>query len=231
MTAWRPIESVEDDVSALPDADPQNKRRPSRRRAWRDGLAAQTVVEALEDVRSYRSFERTIIASFSPRSAIELELVHRLASLFWRLRRAAAVETGLLQAQGEIRLGTNERSIPRKTATFPSPREANSHDQPPPAGSAGKDDARISDRGPNVVRTLPGRLSNCRTIAEYFLRLSRLDPTLLDRAGAYEMRLWRQAAQAIWILDAMRRPPPAAARRTSHKPVLHQFWYRSTKNF
>jgi hypothetical protein len=230
MTAWRPIESVEDDVSALPDADPQNKRRSSRRRAWRDGLAAQTVVEALEDVRSYRSFERTIIASFFPRSAIELELVHRLASLFWRLRRAAAVETGLLQAQGEIRLGTNERSIPRKTATFPSPREADSHDQPPPAGSAGKDDARISDRGPNVVRTLPGRLPNCRTIAEYFLRLSRLDPTLLDRAGTYEMRLWRQAAQTIWILDAIRRPPPAAPRRSSRKPVPHQFWDRYVKN-
>src|SRR5262245_34600033 len=30
------------------------------------------------------------------------------------------------------------------------------------------------------------------------------DPTLLDRVGMYEARLWRQAAQTIWTLDAMR---------------------------
>src|SRR5262249_24936234 len=33
----------------------------TRRRAWRDGLADQTVLETLEDVRSYRAFERVLI--------------------------------------------------------------------------------------------------------------------------------------------------------------------------
>jgi hypothetical protein len=44
-----------------------------------------------------------------------------------------------------------------------------------------------------------------RTLAQCFLRLSDLDSTLLDRVGRYETRLWRHAAQTIWILEAMRR--------------------------
>ena len=32
------------------------------------------------------------MASIAPRSLIELELIHRLASLFWRLRRASATQ-------------------------------------------------------------------------------------------------------------------------------------------
>jgi len=63
MTMWRPTEPAEDDVSDLPPIDPQSKRRRSRRRAWRDGLADQTVVKTLEDVRSYRAFERVLIGS------------------------------------------------------------------------------------------------------------------------------------------------------------------------
>jgi hypothetical protein len=100
MTMWTALEPVEDDVSDLPAIDPENKHRRSRRRAWRDGLAAQT----LEDIPSYRSFERTIIASFCPRSVIELELVYRLTSLFWRLRRASAIERGCLKFPGELLL-------------------------------------------------------------------------------------------------------------------------------
>jgi len=71
---WRPSEPVEEDVSDLAGIDPHSKRR----RAWRDGLADQTVAKALEDARSYRAFERTPIGSIDPRSVIELALVHRL---------------------------------------------------------------------------------------------------------------------------------------------------------
>src|SRR5262245_2062002 len=99
---WRPNEPVEEDVSAPLGIDSQGKRCRSRRRAWRDGLADQTVVKALEDVRSYRAFERALIASADPRSVIELALAHRLASLLWRLRRASAIETALFEIQGEF---------------------------------------------------------------------------------------------------------------------------------
>src|SRR5262249_15716934 len=104
MTMWRPTEAGEEDVSDLSGIDRQSKRPRSRRRAWRDGLADQTVVKTLERVRSYRAFERTLIGSVDPRSVLELALVHRLASLLWRLRRASAIEAGLFELQGETLL-------------------------------------------------------------------------------------------------------------------------------
>src|SRR5215467_10623378 len=65
---WRPNEPVEENVSDLPGIDSQSDRRRSRCRAWRDGLADQTVVRNLEDVRAYRAFERTLVGSVDPRS-------------------------------------------------------------------------------------------------------------------------------------------------------------------
>ena len=102
MTMWRPNAGFGEDVPKPVAVDPQSKRRRSRRRAWRDGLADQTVVQNLEEVRAYRAFERALIGSADPRSVIELELVLRLASLLWRLRRAGAIETGLFELQGEL---------------------------------------------------------------------------------------------------------------------------------
>ncbi len=96
---WRPHETSEEDV--LAGNDPERKRRRSCRRAWRDGLANQTVVRDLENIGSYRAFERALIGSIDPRSVLELALGHRLASLLWRLRRASAIETGLFEIQSE----------------------------------------------------------------------------------------------------------------------------------
>jgi hypothetical protein len=201
---WRPNEPVEEDVSDLPGIDPHSKRRRSRCRAWRDGLADQTVVKTLEDARSYRAFERILVGSIDPRSVIELALVHRLASLLWRLRRASAIETGLFEIQGEL-LSARGQALsrePSQPGTLATPTLANGHSKGP--GSNGRDDP-------------PGRLSKSRTIAQCFLRLSNLDPTLLDRVGSYEARLWRQAAQTIWTLDAMRHPPPLMRQRLRNR--------------
>jgi hypothetical protein len=74
------------------------------------------------------------------------------------------------------------------------------------------------------MRAAMGRWSESRAIAQCFLRLSNLDPSLLDHVGSYEARLWRQAAQTIWTLDAMRRPPPAPRRRPFRKPVVLPYW-------
>jgi hypothetical protein len=101
---WRPSESTDEDVSNPGSIDPGSKRRQSRRQASRDDLADQTVIKALETVRSYRAFERSLIGSVDPRSMLELALVHRLASLLWRLRRASAIETGLFEIQSELLL-------------------------------------------------------------------------------------------------------------------------------
>jgi len=223
---WRPNEPVEEGVSDFPDSDRQSKRRRSRR-GWRDGLATQTVVRNLEDVRVYRAFERALIGSVDPRSALELALTHRLASLLWRLRRASAIETGLFEIQGELlsARGQAPSREPSQPGTLATPTLANGHSKGP--GSNGRDDPPMSDHDNSLsttMRAVPGRLSKSRTIAQCFLRLSNLDPTLLDRAGSYEERLWRQAAQTLWTLDAMRRPPLAPARRPLRKPMVLSFW-------
>ena len=129
MTMRRPIGPVEEDVSDLPGIDPQSKRRRSRRRGWRDGLADQTVVKTLEDIRSYRALERSLIGNVDPRSVIELALVHRLASLLWRLRRASAIETGLFEIQGELlsAQGQAPSREPSQPGTLATPTLANGH--------------------------------------------------------------------------------------------------------
>jgi hypothetical protein len=125
---WRPNEPVEEDGSNLVGIDPQSKRRRSRRRAWRDGLADQSVVKTLEHVRSYRAFERALIGSVDPRSALELALAHRLASLLWRLHRASVIETGLFEIQGELLIRRHDSSRgPSQPGTLPISPGHNGH--------------------------------------------------------------------------------------------------------
>jgi hypothetical protein len=76
-------------------------KRQSRRNAVRHGLTAETVIGALEDAEDYKAFEAAIIADYDAESAVERELVLRLASVLWRLRRATTMETGLFDIQAE----------------------------------------------------------------------------------------------------------------------------------
>ena len=48
----------------------------------KETLTAETVIGALEDAEDYRGFEGTITADYDAQSAVERELVLRLASLF-----------------------------------------------------------------------------------------------------------------------------------------------------
>ena len=75
-------------------------KRRSRRNAMRHGLTAETVIDVLEDPAGYKALQRAIYADYRPRSNFELQLVGRLVSLLWRLRRAVAIESGLLSIQG-----------------------------------------------------------------------------------------------------------------------------------
>jgi hypothetical protein len=217
-----PNEPVEEDISDVPGIGPQSNRRRSRRRAWRDGLANLIVVKNLEDARAYRAFERALIGSVDPRSVIELALVHRLANLLWRLRRASAIETGLFEIQGEFPFTRRHDFARGQPGALQPPTRANGHSKVP--GSNGPHEPPASDREPLSMRPPLEPCSNSRTITQRFLHLSNLDPTLLDRVGNYEARLWRQAAQTIWTLDAMRRPPPAPTRRPFRKPAARFYW-------
>ena len=71
------------------------------RHAVRHGLTAETVIGAVEDAEDYKAFEAAITADYDAQSAVERELVLRLASLLWRLRRATTMETGLFEIQAE----------------------------------------------------------------------------------------------------------------------------------
>jgi hypothetical protein len=221
---WRPNEPVVEDISDLPGNDLYNKRRRSRPRAWRDGLADQTVVQGLEDVRSYRAFERALIGSADPRSIIELALIRRLANLLWRLGRACAIETGLFEIQGELLLARRQDLSRGSHQSSRLTTPINGHGKDP--GSNGRHDLQDSEQKP-LSTSMRAPLERClksRAIAQCFLRLSNLDPTLLDRVGRYEARLWRQAAQTIWTLDAMRRPQPTPTRRPFRNPVARFYW-------
>jgi hypothetical protein len=213
---WRPHETSEEDV--LAGNDPERKRRRSCRRAWR--LANQTVVRDLENIRSYRAFERALIGSIDPRSVLELALGHRLASLLWRLHRASAIETGLFEIQSERLLACRQdpSRAPGELRTLPTPTRANGHSKVPRSNN-GSPDRPASDHEQRSTSERPplGPWSKSRTLVQCFLALTNLDPTLLDRVSSYETRLWRQAAQTIWTLEAMRQPPPPMRRRLRHR--------------
>jgi hypothetical protein len=85
----------------------QNGKLQSRRNAMRHGLTAGTVVPAIEDAEEFERFEATIRADYQPISTIELELVARLTSLLWRLRRSTLIETNLFELQGRLAMEEN----------------------------------------------------------------------------------------------------------------------------
>jgi hypothetical protein len=138
-----------------------------------------------------------------------------LASLYpllWRLRRASEIETGLFEIQGDCLLALRG---PARGAGQPGrpqpPFKGNGHNKVPGSSTH---NAPVSERDLLLTSIHPpqGPGSRSRSIARCFLRLCNLDPTLLDRVGGYEARLWRQAAQTIWTLVAMRQPPPMRQR-------------------
>ncbi len=91
MTSYRQIEANR--RNALRSTGPRTEagKLQSRRNAVRHGLTAETVVGSLEDAEEYSAFEAAIIADYDAQSAVERELVLRLASILWRLRRATAM--------------------------------------------------------------------------------------------------------------------------------------------
>src|SRR5215831_2440569 len=101
MTTFRQIEANR--RNALKSTGPKTVagKAQSRCNAVRHGLTAETVIGVLEDAEDYKAFEAAITADYEARSAVERELVLRLASVLWRLRRATTMETGLFEIQAQ----------------------------------------------------------------------------------------------------------------------------------
>src|SRR6185436_15615309 len=112
MTSLKQIEANR--RNAENSTGPRSKagKQRSSRSAVRHGLTAETVIEPLEDAEDYAAFEEAIAASFDPETAVERELILRLASLLWRLRRATSIETALFQVKIEHDSGPQTVSEP-----------------------------------------------------------------------------------------------------------------------
>src|ERR1700757_824516 len=109
MTSFRQIEANRRNaqLSTGPVTDEGKKR--SRRNAVRHGLTAETVIDALEDATDYAAFELAVTSDYDAQTAVERELILRLASLLWRLRRATSIESGLFKIQAKQLLQFRQR--------------------------------------------------------------------------------------------------------------------------
>ena len=87
--------------NALRSTGPQTDlgKQRSSQNAVRHGLTSETVITPFEDENDYKAFELAITADYEGETAVERELILRLASLLWRLRRASAIETRLFQTK------------------------------------------------------------------------------------------------------------------------------------
>ena len=197
MTSFRQLEANRQ--NALKSTGPKSEagKQRSRRNALKHGFTAETVIEPLEYPEEYRALEEAIVSEYLPRTPVEQELVHRLASVFWRLRRASSIETGLLRMQGEI---LHAFRSSRQNAAMSSAGERAS---PAFAGTdvcygIGAQEFQPQCDGPKVA-------SASRDIAISFLRLAHLNNDIVDRLSRYEAALWRQLAQTLFTLQALKR--------------------------
>jgi hypothetical protein len=180
----------------------QGKGR-SRRNAFRHGLTAETVIAPLEDAEDYKAFQEAIAADFDAQSAVERELVLRLAGLLWRLRRTTRIEAGLfdIQATHLSDLKANQEAQ-RQIMHAIFDRSAMQSEQRAPA-HAETDEVRPASGPENAT---PENLS--ADFARCYLRLAHLPSFALDRLNRYEAMLWRQVAQTLFALNVLDRRKP-----------------------
>jgi hypothetical protein len=215
MTSFRQIEANRRNARKSTGPSTEQGKCRSRRNAVRHGLTAETVIGALEDAQDYQAFEATMIADYDAQSAVERELVLRLASLLWRLRRATAIETGLFEIQAN---GPKEGRRPQQD-------HADSRDilytifgrgaavyfdrnlQPRYRNSATE---AVSNSEPQSIEP---DIEPAADVARCFLRLANLPNFVFDRLSRYEVSLWRQVAQLLFTLDGLDRRKPQERRR------------------
>jgi hypothetical protein len=208
MTSYRQIEANR--RNALKSTGPKTEtgKQASRSNAVRHGLTAETVISALEDAEDYKAFEAAITADYDAQSAVERELVLRLASLLWRLRRATIMETGLFEIQAE-----HLRDYRQSRQLLPDSREVihavfrrtDSADAHTGSHSAVSKVETVSDSGKKAEAPKV-------EFARCFLRLANLPNFALDRLSRYEATLWRQAGRTLYALEKLDRRKPQERR-------------------
>jgi hypothetical protein len=189
----------------------QNGKLQSRRNAMRHGLTAETVVPAIEDSQEFEYFAAAIRADYEPVSTIEHELVARLTSLLWRLRRSTLIETNLFELQGRLaieqKLGGQAKSVTASPGLGVLYRLLRSPDSLA-SSQSGSSTPALTNHGADIPngRENYAPYPNPATI---FLRLCNLSSFPIERINRYETALWRQVAQTLFILDACKKRLPS----------------------
>jgi len=198
MTSLRQIEANRRNARLSTGPVTEEGKRRSRQNALRHGLTAETVIDALEDAQDYAAFEMSVTADYDAPSAVERELVLRLASLLWRLRRATAIESGLFKIEAKQLMQFRQRRHAhqmRQDIDSVHPDGITSEDMKQRKGKplSGADCLSSSPKDPfdNVTRS--------------YIRLTNLPNHPLDRLSRYECALWRQARQTLFALQALDR--------------------------
>ena len=214
MTSFRQLQANRRNARNSTGPITQDGKQRSRCNAVRHGLTAETVIGALEDAEDFKAFEAAVIADYGAQSAVERELVLRLASLLWRLRRAATMETGLFEIQAnhlkEFRQA--RQALPASgevVHTLFGQVNSGSHNR----NSASRDVATATEAVPALKPIVPA-VDPSVELTRCFLRLANLPNFALDRLSRYEATLWRQARQTLLALDVLDRHKPQE--RTRH---------------
>ena len=172
----------------------------SRSNAIRHGLTAETVIATLEDSDDYEAFQTAVASDYEAESAVERELVLRIASVLWRLRRSTLIETALFE----------------RAAENPGGQEHDSSQSTPdgPVDISNRREVFLRRSSARSAVEEAGRDSNSKQdIAHCFLQLADLPKCAHVRLGRYEQMLWRQARQLVLTLDTLRR-----RKRQPHRP-------------
>src|ERR1019366_8593974 len=179
---------------------PEGKER-SRRNALRHGLTAETVIAALEDAQDYQAFEAAVIVDYDAETAVEREMVLRLASVLWRLRRATVIETALFESV------TADPGKLEHRSSGPILVEATNL-------SNQKELHLVATQQSDMAAANERYLDAKKDIGNCFLRLAEMPTFGLDRLSRYEHLLWRQARQIVFALESLRRRKRQPSRST-----------------
>jgi hypothetical protein len=223
MTTWRQIAANRRNAGKSTGPRTEAGKQRSRRNALRHGLCAETVVEILEDVEDYKAFEIAIASEYDAQSVVERELVLRLASLLWRIRRATGIETALLDLHAEK---VRDRSLTLGPLKAPESRRAvdlNVLETVEDGRSRAeandcRDDAEDRAFGERERLASASFRASMRDLAHCFSALADRDHRMFERLGRYEAALCRQVVRTLFALQsARRRFSPGLTTRWSDK--------------
>jgi hypothetical protein len=212
MSSFRQIEANRRNARLSTGPVTEEGKRQSRQNALRHGLTAETVIDALEDAEDYAAFEAAVTADYDAQSAVERELVLRLASLLWRLRRATAIESGLFKIQAKHILQFRQRRQAHE-------KRLEIIDSVYQNALATEEDTQQDDDQTSSSTLDPGSSPTIEPadpfddLTRAFVRLSNLATCPLDRLSRYEATLWRQACQILFTLQCLDRRKPWERRR------------------